>query len=138
MTRLITRSIPRLVRCLRFPFPPVTRQWCGEKTTSHELRKHGSSLRCVCVCSRSGTFHKEKWRYTLHYITLHTLHQVTLCYLALPCIALRYIALHYIILHYITLDYIHTSIYIYIYIHNYPQTPCVAQTLTLRMLCCRI
>ena len=135
MTRLISRSIPRLVRCLRFPFPPVTRQWCGEKTTSHELRKHGSSLRCVCVhaverfIKRSGD---------IHYITLHTLHQVTLCYLALPCIALRYIALHYIILHYITLDYIHTSIYIYIYIHNYPQTPCVAQTLTLRMLCCRI
>ena len=132
MTRLISRSIPRLVRCLRFPFPPVARQWCGEKTTSHELRKHGSSLRCVCVCvhaverfiKRSGDIHYITLHYitlhyiTLHYITLHTLHQVTLCYLALPCIALRYIALHYIILHYITLDYIHTSIYIYIHIHT--------------------
>ena len=137
MTRLISRSIPRLVRCLRFPFPPVARQWCGEKTTSHELRKHGSSLRCVCVCSRSGTFHKEKWRYTLHYITY-----IASSYVMLPCLALHCIALHCITLYYITLHYIrlHTYIYIYIYIyiHNYPQTPCVAQTLTLRMLCCRI
>ena len=130
-------------------------RWRGSGAEKRQLAMNcGSTVQAfgVCVCvhaverfiKRSGDIHYITLHYitlhyiTLHYITLHTLHQVTLCYLALPCIALRYIALHYIILHYITLDYIHTSIYIYIYIHNYPQTPCVAQTLTLRMLCCRI
>ena len=94
-------------------------RWRGSGAEKRQLAMNcGSTVQafgvCVCVCSRSGTFHKEKWRYTLHYITY-----IASSYVMLPCLALHCIALHCITLYYITLHYIrlHTYIYIYIYIH---------------------
>ena len=76
-------------------------RWRGSGAEKRQLAMNcGSTVQAfgVCVCSRSGTFHKEKWRYTLHYI-----HCIKLRYVTLPCLALHCVTLHYTILYYITL-----------------------------------